>query len=87
MKVLSDKIGKKMKKIRITFRKVRRGLLQRKRYLAYLEKYPVLLPVAWGSRVLTYGRETLRSGSDAGESVRIGSKRIELLKTYGIIDR
>lgn len=41
MKVLSDKIGKKMKKIRITFRKVRRGLLQRKRYLAYLEKYPV----------------------------------------------
>ena len=53
----------------------------------YLKKHPALLPVAWGSRILSYGKETLRTGSDAGESVRIGNKRIDLLKTYGIIDR
>lgn len=53
----------------------------------YLKKHPVLLPVAWGSRILTYGRETLKSGSDAGESVRIGNRRIELLRKYDIIDR
>lgn len=53
----------------------------------YLKKHPVLLPVAWASRILTYGKELLCSGSDAGESIRIGNERIELLKTYGIIDR
>lgn len=52
----------------------------------YLKAHPALLPVAWGSRILSYGREALRSGSDAAESVRIGSERIELLKQYGIID-
>lgn len=53
----------------------------------YLKKYPALLPVAWGSRIVRYGRENLRSGGDAGESIRIGNQRIELLRTYGIIDR
>ena len=53
----------------------------------YLKDHPALLPVAWGSRILTYGREALRSGTDAGESVRIGNRRIGLLKEYDIIDR
>lgn len=53
----------------------------------YLKEHPALLPVAWGSRILTYGREAFRSGADAGESVRIGNKRVELLKEYDIIDR
>ena len=53
----------------------------------YLKEHPALLPVAWGSRILTYGREALRSGTDAGESVRIGNRRIGLLKEYDIIDR
>lgn len=54
---------------------------------SYLKEHPALLPVAWGSRILTYGREALRSGTDAGESVRIGNRRIGLLKEYDIIDR
>ena len=53
----------------------------------YLKEHPALLPVAWGSRLLTYGREAFRSGTDAGESVRIGNKRVELLKEYDILDR
>lgn len=53
----------------------------------YLKKHPELLPVAWGSRIVSYGKEAIRSGSDAGESIRIGNKRVELLKTYGIIDK
>lgn len=53
----------------------------------YLKKCPALLPLAWGSRLLRYGRESLHSGSSAGESVRIGNRRIELLKKYDIIDR
>lgn len=44
MSVLSrvkDKITRRMKKIKALFRKLNRGLLQRKRYLAYREKFPV----------------------------------------------
>ncbi len=38
---LWQKVKKQIKKVRGLSRKLRRGLLQRKRYLAYLEKYPV----------------------------------------------
>ena len=54
---------------------------------SYLEKYTVLLPIAWAARLFRYKKET--SGAGAGNSavcsVRIGKKRIELLKKYKII--
>lgn len=55
----------------------------------YLKQKPCLLPVAWADRILKYSRETASgsSGNNAAESLRIGNKRIELLKQYGIIDR
>lgn len=53
----------------------------------YLKQHPVLLPVAWGSRILNYGREVLRRGdSSALDAVAIGNSRIQLLRVYGIID-
>lgn len=55
-----------------------------KRY-PYLKKYPVLLPVAWVSRILSYGKQSLRSGSGAVEALNVGKDRVELLKRYRII--
>lgn len=53
----------------------------------YLKKYPMLLPVAWCSRMLKYGRETVGTdGSNAMDAVRIGKDRIALLREYGIIE-
>ena len=52
----------------------------------YLKKYPFLLPKAWISRIGNYIKETRRTeGDDARESIVIGSKRVELLKKYKII--
>ena len=52
----------------------------------YLKKYPFLLPKAWISRIGNYIKETRRTeGDDAWESIVIGSKRVELLKKYKII--
>lgn len=55
----------------------------------YLKEKPYLLPVAWADRFVNYRRETASggSGNNAMESIRIGNKRIELLKQYGIITR
>lgn len=52
----------------------------------YLKGKPFLLPVAWTSRVITYGKQTktVRNNS-ATEAVKIGKNRIELLKQYGMI--
>jgi hypothetical protein len=53
----------------------------------YLKKHRVLLPVAWASRIITYGRETASGiGNSAGESIRIGTERVALMKQYGILD-
>lgn len=52
----------------------------------YLKKYPLLLPVAWGDRILKYRQETNRvENDDAASSIQIGNERVELLKQYGII--
>lgn len=52
----------------------------------YLEKYPFLLPVAYGARIVKYGKESKSmSGNKASESIKIGNQRIELLKKYDII--
>ena len=52
----------------------------------YLEKYPFLLPVAYGARIVKYGKESKSmKGNKASESIKIGNQRIELLKKYDII--
>lgn len=52
----------------------------------YLKKYPFLLPVAWGSRILHYSKEMKHhDNNSAAESINIGNQRIELLKKYRII--
>ena len=53
----------------------------------YLKEHPYLLPVAWANRLMRYQKELHQTaGNDAAESIRIGNKRIELMKQYGIID-
>lgn len=57
-----------------------------KRRYPYLQKYPWLLPVAWASRLVQYGKNTaLDKKTSAAESVRIGNQRVELLRQYGVI--
>ena len=52
----------------------------------WLRKRPWLLPVAWVVRIVGYLRESRRDkSSDAAESLRIGSERVELMRRYGII--
>lgn len=54
----------------------------------YLNRWPVLLPVAWGQRIFHYLRENRNqsvSGA-AAESIRLGRERVELLRQYGILD-
>lgn len=55
----------------------------------YLKKKPYLLPLAWAERIVKYSRKTTAggAGNSTAESLRIGSKRVELLKQYGIIER
>jgi hypothetical protein len=53
----------------------------------YLRRAPILLPVAWVSRILGYAKETISEpDSAAAEVIRTGSQRIELLRHYDIID-
>lgn len=49
-----------------------------------LKKRPWLLPVAWGHRIVRYGRGN--KVSNAAQSLKIGQKRVELLRYYNIID-
>ena len=59
---------------------------QLKSRYSYLNKYPVLLPVAWISRIIKYGKETMNTqNNDAKETLRIGNQRIELLRQYKVI--
>ena len=54
----------------------------------YLRKSPILLPVAWTNRIIKFGRESSDlPDSTAGDSLRIGSERIELLRKYGVLDK
>ncbi len=53
----------------------------------YLHRKPYLLPVAWCSRIFGYARETIsQPAGAAADVIRTGSKRIELLRQYDIID-
>lgn len=53
----------------------------------YLNRWPVLLPVAWGQRIFHYLRESREQGVSgaAAESIRLGRERVELLRQYGIL--
>ncbi len=56
------------------------------RRFPYLKKHPCLLPVAWGSRILKYHKESSSmAGNNAADSIKIGNQRIELMRKYGII--
>ena len=53
----------------------------------YLRRAPILLPIAWASRICGYAKETISEPeSAAAEVIRTGSQRIELLRHYDIID-
>lgn len=53
----------------------------------YLRRKPYLLPVAWTCRIFGYARERISDPEAAASGViRTGSKRIELLREYEIID-
>ena len=52
----------------------------------YLEKHPILLPVAWTSRICSYLLETKQtSDNSAKESLKMGNQRVALLKKYRMI--
>ncbi len=53
----------------------------------YLRTKPFLLPVAWTSRIFGYMKESLHDpNSAASEVINTGRTRIELLRSYDIID-
>lgn len=52
----------------------------------YLKDQPYLLPVAWADRIIHYAGELKQSPDSAAETVAIGSRRLELLRKYGVID-
>ena len=53
----------------------------------WLRKRPWLLPAAWVSRMGSYLKDRGKHGAESpAASLRIGRARVELLKTYGIID-
>ena len=63
----------------------RKSLLRR---YPELERWPVLLPVCWCRRLVTYAGEVLHSGSRGNsplESVALGQKRAEMMQKYGIL--
>ena len=54
----------------------------------YLEKYPFLLPVAWGDRIIKYVKDRGSLSEvkhTAKETIEVGNKRIDLLKKYKLI--
>ena len=60
--------------------------VMKKRY-PYLSKHPYLLPVAWGSRMVQYGKEMKKTRQNhAVDAIRIGNQRVALMKQYGILD-
>lgn len=53
----------------------------------YLKKHPYLVPMAWLHRMIKYRAETAAvKNNRASEAVSIGSRRIALLRQYGLID-
>ena len=51
----------------------------------YLQKYPVLLPVAWIQRIFSYMKKNEDNSSSYINTMELGKQRIALLKEYKII--
>lgn len=82
--VKADKKGKKGKNLLRTVFPPAKLLEER---FHWLRRKPWLLPVAWLLRLLGYLKEAFtRSDSSAAAVIRMGSKRVELLRQYDIID-
>ena len=57
-----------------------------KRGYPWLERFPWLLPAAWGMRIFRYLRSAAKKDRSQSGSVEIGMSRVELLREYDIID-
>lgn len=79
----ANKKGKKAKNMLI------KTIFPSKKYLIkrykYLEKYPILLPIAWMSRIFGYLGETDKDNNAPDKAMEIGTKRVQLLKKYGVL--
>ena len=51
----------------------------------YLQKYPILLPVAWIQRVFSYMKNNHNNKDSYINTMELGKQRIALLKEYKII--
>ena len=52
----------------------------------YLQKHPILLPVAWSGRIVGYLRQTKYTQNNSiQESLEIGNQRVALLRKYRVI--
>lgn len=82
--VKADKKGKQSKNLLRTVFPPAKLLVERFRWLRHK---PWLLPVAWMLRIFGYLKEAMtRSDSSAAAVIRMGNKRVELLRQYDIID-
>ena len=59
------------------------SLKQMQRKYKYLNKYPVLLPFAYLSRIVNYKKNN--SSKNSQRTIEVGKQRIELLKKYRVI--
>ena len=83
--VTAQKTGKKTKNALVASLFPPRAKLEG-RY-PYLKEHRYLLPVAWCSRLWTYGKETKNSRDNtASDALKIGNERVELMKLYGILE-
>ena len=57
-----------------------------KNRFSWLEKYPWLLPIAYGMRIVQYLRSSREKEENQQSSVQIGMERVDLLRKYHIID-
>ena len=81
--VAADRAGKKR---RAVAKSVFLPLRSMSKKYPYLRKLPFLLPVAWVQRVIGYISEQKSSGAAGlSKTIRIGRKRIDLLREYDII--
>lgn len=51
----------------------------------YLSKHPILLPLAWAHRLMTYARRQGTAGDSAAEALRLGRERTALMRRYGLL--
>ena len=51
----------------------------------YLQKHPILLPIAWTQRILSYLKKNKNNTTSYINTMELGKQRIELLKEYKII--